>query len=239
VSLKSALLVVAVGMMVVPQFARSQVRTGRPTSYNLPNCENPLSNDCPNYPPPTCNVISSNDYRYEVTAPNFTTNVTPAMSRHYSAHYSNYPTYELPVTFLWDSLGIADLVGDPQPPIKTCLNIKFTRNAQKPPLATFLYAGDTETVQTKPNPFFSQTLSLTIPKNMMGFTIVTGGSIEFHFQEQAVPHLVVTNSDGSTASDVLMQCVKVTYREVDVKPLPDPAHNEPGSKNNPDFVIHP
>jgi hypothetical protein len=226
-------------MLLVPGFANGQVTGARPTSYAPPHCENPLSNDCPNYPPPACSVFSSNDYRYEVPAPNFTANVTPALTRHYSAHYSSYPTYELPITFLWDSLGIANLVGDPQPPLKGCTNVKFTRDAKKPPLAAFLYDGDTETVQTKPNALFSQTLTLTIPKNMSGFSIVTGGSIEFHFQESSIPHLVVKNSDGTTASDVFMQCVKVTYREADVKPMPDHANNPPGSKNNPDFVIHP
>jgi hypothetical protein len=143
------------------------------------------------------------------------------------------------MTFLWDSLGIADLVGDPQPPLKMCANIKFTRVAQKPPVATFTYSGNTETVQTKTNPLFSQTLTLTIPKDMTGYSIVTAGSVEFHFLEQSVPHLVVKNADGSTVSDVYMNCMKVSYREADVKPLMDHANNPAGSQANPDFVIHP
>jgi hypothetical protein len=205
------------------------------TATHPPNCTVPFNNDCPAFPPPTCNVILNEDYKFVMVQPTLATNVNPAIDLQYHRHFSSYPTYELPLTFLSDALGIGNLMQKPKPALDCChANLVFTRDVKRPPVASFEWSGGTETVVNQPNPLLQgQTLTLTIPANMSGVTVVTGGATEFLFSTSR-PHLKITNSDGSKVFDSDLQCVKASVLEIVVRP-PDPS----GTQTNPVLWIHP
>jgi hypothetical protein len=197
-------------------------------------CTNPVSSDCPPNVPPECNVVANNDWTYSFQQQNLAKEILPSISTHYRRHYSSYPTYTFPITFLWDSLGISGLMDDPSPKLDCCNNIVFTRIARSPPAATFDWSGPAETVSSKPNPILQGwKLTIQVPSHLTGTTVVAAGFTEFRFSGTQLPHITITYN-GQTQNYQDISCTKGSVTSVVAKP------REPsGTKTNPDLLIHP
>lgn len=197
-------------------------------------CTNPDNPACPANIPPTCNYIANDDYSYGFQRTTLAAEVGPAIVQHLRIHNASYPTYKLPITFLWDSLGIGDLMKDPNLP---CCgrDVSFTRSARSPDYATFQWSGAPFDVPSQSNPILmGYQLKIHIGSKLTGWTVVAAGVSEFHFDEGARPHLQITDPSGKIPFDLDLQCLKASVTSVVARPA-----SGPGTQALPVLVIHP
>lgn len=197
-------------------------------------CNNPNNPECPVTTNPSCTVVENNDYTYSLQRPSLTKDVAGPLQLHFQRHYSSYPTYDLPLTFLWDSLAIKDLMEDAK--MSCCdKDIHFTRYVKFPMLADFSWTGNPVTVSSKPNPILSGfKIQIKIPSKLSGIAVVGGGFSEFHFDDGKMPHLTIINSNSKQIFDADLHCLKTSATSVVAKPI-EPS----GTQLNPDLFIYP
>jgi hypothetical protein len=197
-------------------------------------CNNPNNPECPVNTPPTCNVVVNNDYRFELKRPSLAHDVAGPIQLHFQRHYSSYPSYDLPLTFMWESLGIKDLMDDPH--MDCCSkDIHFTRELKFPMIADFSWSGNPVTVNSKPNPILSgYKIQIKVRGKLAGVATVGAGFSEFHFDRGSMPHVSISDPTNNQIFDADLECVKTSATSVVGKPI-EPS----GTQTNPDLHIHP
>jgi len=204
-------------------------------------CANPQSGDCPKYPNPSCKVVANNEYRFDLQRPGLDKEVGPAIQLHFATHNALYPTYKLPITFLWDSLGLAKLMNDPVPSLSCCgKDLTFTRVLDRPQLAAFAWVGPQETISSTANPMFQgYRLTITLNRAIEGQANVGAGFTEFWFSKNKGPHMTIQSNSGQTVFDADIDCFNASTSSVAVRAVPRSPDFLSGTAANPNLAIHP
>src|SRR5208283_3003376 len=129
------------------------------------------ADDC--LPTPPCRVSENNSYIVHFQIPDYVNLVSGPIGHHYMEHEANYPTYTLPLTFLWDGLALGKYLDVPKPSDCDSRDITFTRNnASCRYDDTFEWKGNAQTLNSKAGSLGDMSISLTIPRRLRGLTDV-------------------------------------------------------------------
>jgi hypothetical protein len=211
-------------------------KQSRKTDRQRP-CVNPQNPECPENTSPLCNIVVNNDFRYELQRIGLAQDVAGPLQLVFQRHYSSYPGYDLPITFIWDSIGLQNIMAGPNPPLDCCnKDIHFTRAKEKfRMISQFTWSGQAFSVPSKPNPILQGfTISVKIPEKLSGIATVGAGFFELNFDDNKMPHLLIEDSRQQKVFDADLQCIKTSTTSVVLKPI-EPS----GTQINPDLLIHP
>lgn len=200
-----------------------------PRSVHIQGCDNPHNPECTEPPRPQCKIIINNEFRYEVKAPKYTQSVQPALQQLITTHQSSYPTYSLPLSFLWDLTGLNSFLESPN---TNCCdkNIVFERNKVNRYRASFLWKGQAQILHSKPDPALGNfSLTLKFPSELAGQVAMAGGFSEFVFDGAARPHLTITDS-GANIFDADIDCFNVSTSSTTIR-RPFPSGNSQSNAN--------
>jgi len=226
--------------MCVTLFLACLIAVSAVFAQNPPPQPSPCNNEnpeCQVNPPLTCDFIANDEYSYQLKRPTLANEVLPALQKQFRTHNANYPTYTLPITFLWNSLGIGDLMQDPAESVLPCCkrDVLFTHSQVNAVVANFAWSGTAFDVPSKANPILMGTkITISIPAQLQGTTFVAAGISEFHFKNGSRPHLKIVAADNSVTFDQPLSCMRVSLNSVIVRP---PGSH--GTQTNPILVIHP
>lgn len=176
----------------------------------------------------TCKINENHEKRLIFTQPNYYQSVSPAITTVVTTHYSQRPSYALPISFLWQIAGLGDLFDDPSPGINCCQrNIQFTHVAGSRTKATFVRQADSDlTLVSKAIPNSQIKVTMTIPANLTGTVVAAGGYVDFFFPEASSPTLTIQDGTNTIFPLGKIQCIGATPLVGTVRrPLGDPNIN--------------
>jgi hypothetical protein len=172
---------------------------------------------------PYCTIDKNSEDHVFVAVDHFESITWPAVRQHLAIHNNAFNTYQTPLRFLIDSLGLTryltkDTTACPPCPAGCCQCanncaplIQFTKPANRSPQATFTWT------DTKPAEFdgvISNTnFTIRVPSQISGFTTVGPSHSELFFNEEHPPRISLTDSNGKVILDQKISCLNVSTFE--------------------------
>jgi hypothetical protein len=193
-------------------------------------CTNVLQQKC-DPPGPLCRIDENTSVHALCLIKDYSKNVTPAILRHQTAHFSTVDKYELPADYLWSIIGLSAILGNLTPiqssgiPIE-CLTmeckdallgpIKFTHVPGTTMLADF------EWTAPKIKPVIDKqvmmpdgkmlAVKITFPDQLRGRAVVGPSYTEMHYRvENEAPRLKLSLNGKAFFDDAVHCCNTTLY----------------------------
>jgi hypothetical protein len=171
---------------------------------------------------PLCVVSDNDETRWVFPVTNFFTTVTPAFDD-ISAKQATFKDFSMPVTFLWDIIGLAQYMV--KPVIDCCQReIQFHHVAGSKVEATFDRTASSDIVVTSQPIPGMPTIKITVPAHISGRSYTTGTYTEFRFKANEAPLLLIDDG-GNVFFDGALACFNSGFSKAVVRhanPGPNP-----------------